>query len=355
MDTENPKDNSNNNEQEESAEQEEDGAQHASVTINRMLPDRRIDKYLKHRFPDFSRNLIQHLIKEEGVTVNGKAVKCSYQLQPRDKVDIILPPLPTNEIPPEDIPLNIIYEDEYLLVINKQANLIVHPARGNRAGTLVNGLVFYSDSLSQVNGQFRPGIVHRLDRNTTGVIVVAKTDTAHWRLAHQFEYRLTQKVYLAVVHGTMDLDADVISLPMGKHPTAREKFCIRPESGKHAITTYKVQKQYRGYALVQLMPKTGRTHQLRVHMSTIKHPVVADIMYGGKLMTLEQLANGSPLPTPGEPGSELHPDQFVIDRHALHAAELFIRHPISGKQMHLQAPLPNDMDLLISLLNRYRS
>ena len=149
--------------------QGEDGVQHACLIIKRLLPNRRIDKYLRHRFPDFSRATIQRLIKEKAVQVNGHATKNSYQLDAGDKIDLILPPPPTDEIHPENIPLNIIYEDDSMLVINKQANLIVHPARGNRSGTLVNGLVYYSDNLSQVNGQFRPGIVHRLDRNTTGV------------------------------------------------------------------------------------------------------------------------------------------------------------------------------------------
>jgi len=336
-------------------EAEEDGAQHYCLTIRRRLPQRRIDKYLKHRFPDFSRNVIQQLIKEEAVTVNGRGVKCSYQLLPQDRVDLILPPPATNEIPPEDIPLDIIFEDEDLLVINKPADLIVHPARGNQTGTLVNGLVYYSDSLSSVNEKFRPGIVHRLDRNTTGVLVVAKTDTAHWRLAHQFEYRQTRKTYLAIVHGTMVLDRDVINLPLGRHRYVREKYAVQEQDGKEAMTTYELQKQYRGYALLKLMPKTGRTHQLRVHLSALKHPIVADTMYQGKMMTLEQLVDGGTMPQAGEVGSELAAGDFVIERQALHAFELQIRHPITGGEMKFQAPLPADMERVISLLDRYRS
>jgi len=338
----------------EGAFEEEDGAQHVSLVIKRLLPDRRIDKYLHHRFNDFSRTLIQRLIQAEAVQVNGHSVKRSYQLNPHDRVDVVLPPAPTNEIPAEDIPLAVLYEDDDILVINKQAGLIVHPARGNKRGTLVNGLVYYSDSLSQVGGSFRPGIVHRLDRNTTGVIIVAKTDTAHWRLAHQFEHRHTRKEYVAIVQGTMQLDADVIDLPLGRHPVAREKCAVRPESGKSALTRYEVQRQYRGYAVVRLMPKTGRTHQLRVHMSAIKHPVVADTMYGGGKVTLEQLANGAPLPASDEPGGQLPPDEPVIDRQALHAAQLELRHPTSGELVHFAAPLPSDMQVLIDLLQRYR-
>ena len=362
---------------------DEDGGQHSRLSIKRLLPTRRIDKYLRHRFPDFSRNIIQGLIHEQAVTVNGLAVKCSYQLKPGDDIDILLPPPPTNEIVPEDIPLDVVYEDEYMLAINKQADLIVHPARGNRSGTLVNALVNYSDSLSKVNGEFRPGIVHRLDRNTTGIIIVAKTDTAHWRLAHQFEHRLTRKVYIAVVHGTMDLDADQIDVPLGRHPRIREKYAARPDTGKEAVTRYELLKQYRGYALVKLMPKTGRTHQLRVHMSFIKHPIVSDIMYGGKSMTLAQLAQEQPVTKhvssalvsnqfalstdQTEPAGDSTeavdnlknssangPNEHVISRQALHAAELYIRHPVSGKEMCLKAPLPDDMQRLIDLLEKYR-
>ncbi|MBN1846323.1 MAG: RluA family pseudouridine synthase [Sedimentisphaerales bacterium] len=333
---------------------EDDGAQHLSLHIRRLLPTRRIDKYLRHRFSDFSRTLIQRLIEEQAVTVNQRPTKSSYQLNPGDRIDLILPPPPADEIEPEPIPLDVLYEDEHLLVINKQADLIVHPARGNQRGTLVNGLVHYSNSLSHVNERFRPGIVHRLDRNTSGVLVVARTDTAHWRLAHQFEHRQVQKMYLAVVHGTVALDADVIDMPLGRHPRVREKYAARPESGKSAITRYERQTQYRGYAVMRLFPRTGRTHQLRVHLQMIKHPIVADTMYGGKAMTLAQLADGAPYPRPDEPGGHLAPDQRVIERQALHAMSLTLHHPISGRQMCFEAPPPPDMELLIRLLERYR-
>jgi 23S rRNA pseudouridine1911/1915/1917 synthase len=334
---------------------EEDGAQHIHLVIKRQLPVQRIDKYLKNRYKDFSRNMIQRLIQEQAVTVNERPTKASYQLKGGDRVDLILPPIPSDEIEPELIPLDILYEDEHMIALNKQANLIVHPARGNQRGTLVHGLAYYSNSLSSVNGQFRPGIVHRLDRNTTGVMVVAKTDTAHWRLAHQFEHRHVQKTYLALVHGTVELDGDVIEIPLGRHPYIREKYAARTESGKSAVTKYELQKQYRGYALLKMMPRTGRTHQIRVHLNLIKHPIVADTIYGGKTMTLPQLADGQPLPKPGEPGSGLGEEDMVLERQALHAAELKLSHPINGKEMHFQAPLPDDMQLLLHLLDRYRS
>jgi len=340
--------------QEADAFPEEDGAQHVCLVIKRSLPNRRIDKYLHHRFPDFSRTIIQRLIEEGAVTVNGKPPKSSYHLHLEDQVNIILPPPPTNEIPPEPIPLDILYEDDDMMVLNKPSNLIVHPARGNRGGTLVNGLVYYSDTLSQVNGQFRPGIVHRLDRDTSGVIVVAKTDTAHWRLAHQFEHRSVTKIYLAIVQGTMALDADVVAVPLGRHPRVREKYAARPESGKHAVTKYQTVKQYRGYAFVKLYPKTGRTHQLRVHMSYVKHPIVGDTMYEGKVVTLGQLANGAALPEPGQLGYGMKEDDLLMTRQALHASELHLRHPVTAEPMVFTAPVPADMSLFLALLDRYR-
>jgi 23S rRNA pseudouridine1911/1915/1917 synthase len=332
----------------------EDGVQHASLVIKRLLPNRRIDKYLRHRFPDFSRAIIQRLIKEKAVQVNGLPTKNSYQLDAGDKIDLILPPPATDEIPPENIPLNVIYEDDCMLVINKQANLIVHPARGNRSGTLVNGLVYYSDTLSQVNGQFRPGIVHRLDRNTTGVMLVAKTDTAHWRLAHQFEHRHVKKTYLAIAQGSFDLDADVIDIPLGRHPRIREKYAAQPVTGKQAVTTYIVEQRFQGYTLLRLLPKTGRTHQLRVHLNITKHPIACDTMYGGKIMTLRQLLNDQPSDENDPLLEGLHMDDPVMDRQALHASELTISHPDSGEEMTFKAELPPDFDRLLSLLGRYR-
>ena len=348
--------------------QEDDQAEHRCVVIKRILPNRRVDSYLSRRFPLFSRTLIQRWITEQAVSVNDKPTKRSYQLKPGDRIDLILPPAPTREIPPEDIPLEILYEDDHFLAVNKQANLVVHPARGNRGGTLVNGLVHYASSLSTGSGEFRPGIVHRLDRNTTGVILVAKTDTAHWRLARQFEHRQTQKTYIAVVHGTLELDADVIKAPLGQHLRVREKYAVITEGGKEAVTTYQVQRQYHGFALVKLMPKTGRTHQLRIHMSHIKHPIVADTMYGGKIVTMQQLLDAptaaaatalSAAPGAAEPPhpapESLEPDAPIIDRQALHAAAITFRHPDTAEPMTIEAPLPPDISLLIELLERHRA
>jgi 23S rRNA pseudouridine1911/1915/1917 synthase len=287
--------------------------------------------------------MIQEIIKSGAVKVNGKVVKPSFKLSPGDKIDLRLPELPSKEILPEDIPLDIIYEDDDIIVLNKQADMIVHPARGNTHGTLVNALVFYSDKLSSGLGQFRPGIVHRLDRDTTGVMVVAKNDTAQWKIAKQFERRQIRKTYLAIVHGTPELRADRITAPLGIHPQVREKYAIRPENGKEAITFYETIESFRGFSLLKMTPKTGRTHQIRVHLSYIKHPIVGDDMYGGKLVYLWQLCDGEPAV-----------EEPIIARPALHAYTLEFKHPTTAKEVKFEAPLPADIQNLLDMLRKYR-
>ena len=287
--------------------------------------------------------MIQKQISAGTVKVNGKIVKPSFKLSPGDEIDLTLPELPSKEIEPEDIPLNIIYEDDDVIIINKQADMIVHPARSNIRGTMVNALVFYSEKLSSGLGEFRPGIVHRLDKDTTGVMVVAKNDTAQWKIAKQFERRQVKKTYLAIVHGTPELTADRISAPLGVHPRVREKYAIRPETGKEAITFYEVLESFRGFSLLKLTPKTGRTHQIRVHLSYIKHPVVADDMYGGKLVYPWQLAD-----------AESAVEEPVISRCALHASTLEFKHPTTSEMIKFEAPLPEDMQNLLDMLGKYR-
>ncbi len=287
--------------------------------------------------------MIQNIIKEGAVKVNGKIVKPSFKLSPGDKIDLTAPQPPSKEIRPQEIPLNIIYEDDCLIILNKQPDMIVHPARGNINGTLVNALAFYSEKLSSGLGEFRPGIVHRLDRNTTGVMVVTKNDTAQWKIAKQFERRQTKKTYLAIVHGTPELTADRINAPLGVHPRAREKYAIRPEIGKESITFYEVVESFRGFSSLKVTPKTGRTHQIRVHLSYIKHPIVGDDMYGGKLIYPWQLQDSEP--TVQEP---------VINRVALHAHTLEFKHPTTEKIMKFEAPLPEDMQNLLDMLRRHR-
>ena len=316
-----------------------------SIKVGSSIKERRIDKYLHSRpeLSGFSRAMIQNIIKEGAVKVNSKIVKPSFKLSPGDKIDLTVPQLPSKEIQPQDIPLTIIYEDDDIIILNKQPNMIVHPARGNTGGTLVNALAFYSDKLSSGLGEFRPGIVHRLDRDTTGVMVVTKNDTAQWKIAKQFEQRKTKKSYLAIVHGVPELTADRINAPLGIHPRIREKYAIRPEIGKEAITFYEVVESFRGFSLLKMTPKTGRTHQIRVHLSYIKHPIVGDDMYGGKLVYPWQLTDSEPAVQ--EP---------IINRFALHAWTLEFKHPMTDEMMKFEAPLPDDMQNLLDMLRKYR-
>lgn len=308
------------------------------------ITERRLDKYLHGRYRNLSRHFLQDAIRSGGVTVNGKPAKPSLKLQHGDIIQMVIPEPPSKEIQPEDIPLDILYEDDDLIILNKQADLIVHPARGNKSGTLVNALVHYSDRLSSGLGEFRPGIVHRLDRNTTGVMIVTKHEAAQWKIAKQFEDRQTQKTYLAIVHGTPDLDADKIDAPLAVHPQIREKYAVRPEIGKEAVTYYEVLEAFRGFSLLKLSPKTGRTHQIRVHLSHIKHPIVADDMYGGKLVYPWQLAD-----------VEQAVEEPVIARCALHAFSIEFRHPTSSEMVKFEAPLPPDMQHLLDMLRRHRT
>ena len=356
-----------------------DTAEQLTLQVPVSIKERRIDKYLHSRFSDFSRVAIQAIIKAGTVKVNGKVVKPSYKLSGGDKIDLTVPQLPSREIQPEDIPLDIIYEDSCLIVLNKQADMIVHPARGNTHGTLVNALSFYlgkqlnGDWLNEMtnhqspaaNHQLRPGIIHRLDKNTTGVMVVAKKPEAQWKIAKQFERRQVKKSYLAIVHGTPELTADRINAPLGIHPKAREKYAVRPpllsstrrRGGKEAITFYEVLESFRGFSLLKLTPRTGRTHQIRVHLSYIKHPIVADDMYGGKVVYLWQLkdtvrnAVRHPMEdSPGKPAVE----QPIIDRPALHASTLEFKHPETSEIMKFEAPLPEDIQNLLDMLRKYR-
>ncbi|NOR66288.1 MAG: RluA family pseudouridine synthase [Woeseiaceae bacterium] len=314
-----------------------------TLHVGSSIKERRLDKYLHGRFSNFSRRFIQEAIKQGGVKVNGKIAKQSLKLCPGDEIDMTLPEPPSREILPEDIPLNIIYEDDDLIILNKQAGIIVHPARGNTHGTLVNGLAFYSDKLSTGLGEFRPGIVHRLDKNTTGVMIVTKDDTAQWKIAKQFEHRQVNKTYLAIVHGTPELTADRINAPLGMHPRRRERYAIRPDIGKESITFYETLESFRGYSFLKMTPKTGRTHQIRVHLSYIKHPIVADDMYGGKLVYPWQLADTEPAV-----------QDPLLNRVALHAFGIEFRHPTTEKMVQFEAPLPADMNRFLDALREHR-
>ncbi|MDY7109513.1 MAG: RluA family pseudouridine synthase [Planctomycetota bacterium] len=345
-------------------EQSEDDERPATVRF-RLTRDlnKRLDRYLVDRIPFLSRTSLQRLIREEAVTVNGRIPKASTRLRRDDLVVAVLPPPPSKEIPAEDIPLDVLYEDDHLIILNKHDDIIVHPARGNLSGTIINGLAYHfrhhsGGELSSVGEELaRPGVVHRLDRHTTGVMVAAKSDTAHWRLGRQFEQRRVEKRYLAVVHGRLEPYADVIDMPLGKHPTVKHKYAVRWDpAGKEAVTVYRVREVYEDYSLVEVELRTGRTHQIRVHLSHLGYPLVGDDMYGGRHLTVGDITG----PAPGRYADKargipsLSPRDPLITRQALHAALLGFTHPITNKPIEFQAPPPQDMRLLIQLLRAHR-
>ena len=324
-----------------------------SFRLSRNL-DKRLDRYLVDRIPFLSRTSLQKLIREQGVTVNGRPPKPSTRLRAGDEIVAILPPPPSTEIPAEPIPLAALFEDDEIIVVNKADDIIVHPARGNTSGTMINALVWHfqhttGGALSTVGRELaRPGVVHRLDRHTTGTMVFAKTETAHWRLARQFEHRTVDKRYLAVVHGRIETLADVIDVPLGKHPTVREKYAVRwDDTGKQSVTIYRVRERYEDFTLVELELKSGRTHQIRLHLSYLGYPVAGDDMYGGRHLAVADVA--------GAAGTgDRSPRDPLLTRQALHAATLGFEHPISNKPMTFHAPLPDDLRDLIALLRTHQ-
>jgi 23S rRNA pseudouridine1911/1915/1917 synthase len=343
--------------------EKESGDDETPITVRFELQrdlEKRLDKYLVDRIPFLSRTSLQSLIHENAVTVNGRSPKASTRLRKGDVVVAMLPPPPSGELVAENIPLEILYEDDDLIVINKADDIIVHPARGNKSGTIINALAWHfqhntSGELSSIGKEFaRPGVVHRLDRHTTGVMVAAKSDTAHWRLGKQFEQRQTEKRYLAVVHGQMEPDADVIDLPLGSHPTAKAKYAVRWDpTGKPSVTIYRVREIYKDYTLVELELKTGRTHQIRVHLSHIGYPIVGDDLYGGKFLKYSDIA-GFATRSSDENGARQSGTEPIVTRSALHAALLAITHPMTLQPMIFNAPLPQDMRELIELLRQHR-
>jgi 23S rRNA pseudouridine1911/1915/1917 synthase len=296
---------------------------------------------------------LQRTIDAGEVTVDGRFRKASFRLTAGATLLVGELNIPRPGPQPEEIALDILHEDDDLIVVDKPAAMVVHPAKGHWSGTLASALAYHFGTLSAHGGEARPGIVHRLDRDTTGVIVVAKHDRAHEYLAEQFKNRTIEKEYLAIVAGVPDRDADVIDRPIGVHPTYREKMAIRPNDpgSREAVTVYHVAERFARFAVVKAQPKTGRTHQIRVHLASAGYPVLCDRVYGGRaVVTQGEL-------WPPKQSAELPPqevEQVLLDRQALHAQRLAFDHPTTSKRMEFAAPLPADLRRTLAALRGER-
>ena len=291
----------------------------------------RLDKLLSELFPDLTRSYLQSLIKEGCVTVNGKRVKASQKTGTGDLVSVEIPEPEELSIEPENIPLDILYEDDDLIIVNKPKGMVVHPAPGHYSGTLVNALMFHCrDSLSGINGVLRPGIVHRIDRNTTGSLIVCKNDAAHRFIADQLSVHSITRKYRAIVHGVLAQDGTV-NAPIGRHPQNRKEMAVGVPHGKEAVTHYRVLEQFRDFTYIECQLETGRTHQIRVHMKSIGHPILGDDVYGPSKCPFKQLQGQT-----------------------LHAMTIGFIHPSVREYMEFEAPLPEYFTQLLEKL-RVRS
>lgn len=280
---------------------------------------KRLDKFLAEQFEkEFSRSFIQKLLARGGILLNGEVPKRHHMVNTDEVVELKIPKAKEYEIKGEKIPLDIVYEDEYLLVVNKPQGMVTHPAPGNYTGTLVNALISHCDGLSGIGGVLKPGIVHRLDKGTSGLLVVAKTDEAHRKLSKQFKNKTTKRVYTALVKGNVELDNGTVELPIGRSARDRKKMAVKfeDERSKYAVTHYKVIKRFEGFTLLECTLGTGRTHQIRVHLSYIGHPILGDEKYGSK-------------------------DSFKAPM--LHAQKLGFTHPVIKKTMEFTSPPPKEM------------
>jgi 23S rRNA pseudouridine1911/1915/1917 synthase len=299
---------------------------------------KRLDVYLTHRVENATRNKVQQAIETGMVLVNSKVRKSSYLLNPNDIIDITFPRPPRMAAEPEDIPLDILFEDASLLIINKPAGMVTHPAYGNYSGTLVNALLHHCNHLSTINTEMRPGIVHRLDKDTTGLMVVAKTDTAHSFLAKQFAQRSIDREYWAIVWGRFKSPKGTIEANLGRSKRDRKKVAVI-EDGKSAITEYEVLKEFDFLSLVRLHLKTGRTHQIRVHLAHINHPVFGDATYGGRNATWNGLAEKKE-----QRAATL---LKLLSRQALHAKTIGFIHPVTKEFLKFNSELPADMQAIL--------
>lgn len=300
-----------------------------SLQADETYMDERLDKFLSAMLPDQSRSYLQKIIKDGNVLVNGEPKKSSYRLEDGDEVTADLPELKSPDIEPENIPLDILYEDDSILMVNKPKEMVVHPSAGHYTGTLVNAVLWHCQGqLSGINGVSRPGIVHRIDKDTTGVLVVCKNDAAHNAVAAQLkEHSITRK-YRAIVHGVIKEDEGTVDAPIGRHPTERKKMASGVKNGKRAVTHYRVLERFQGYTYVECQLETGRTHQIRVHMASIHHPLLGDTVYG--------------------PAKDSH----HLEGQTLHAMVLGLIHPVTGEYLEVEAPLPEYFE---NLLKKFRA
>lgn len=288
----------------------------------------RMDMFLKNSCPDLSRSYLQKLLKSGQVDVNGRQVKANYKVGEGDTVKVAVPEAVEPEIVPEPMDLDIVYEDRDVIVVNKPKGMVVHPAPGHYSGTLVNGLMSHcGDGLSGINGVLRPGIVHRIDMDTTGLLIACKNDMSHTAIAEQLKEHTIVRRYRALVHGVMEEDEGCVDAPVGRHPTDRKRMCVNEKNGRRAVTHYRVLKRFRGFTYIECRLETGRTHQIRVHMADRHHPLVGDFVYG-------------PAKCP-----------FKLQGQTLHAGVLGFVHPRTGEYMEFEAPLPEYFEKLLEKLS----
>ena len=310
-----------------------------SILISHDSANQRIDKFLSFHNSTLSRSFIQRLIDKGSITVSGKTVKSSYKLRSGDYIKIEIPQLEPLSVKPEPIPLDIVYEDESVIVINKPAGMVVHPAAGNYSGTLVNALLYHcKNTLSGIGGVERPGIVHRLDKDTSGLLMAAKNDFTHHHLSKQLKDRTIVRKYLALVRGDIKEDSKKIEMTIGRHVSDRKKMSVKTKKGRVAITEFNVIERFGNYTLLEVKLKTGRTHQIRVHLSAIGHPVAGDRVYGGRQKTDDRRQT-----------TEIR-SQISIQRQMLHAAILGFIHPKTGKYLEFNVPISDDMNGILNFL-----
>jgi 23S rRNA pseudouridine1911/1915/1917 synthase len=324
--------------------------EHPIEHVARLKVDgQRLDQYLAAQHPDFSRSLIRKAIDAGTVTVNGALAKASYKVRTGDVLRIWLPK-PRSGVPvPEEIPLDILYEDEFLALVNKPPDMVVHPAKGNWSGTLANAIAHRFGAVSEAGGEHRPGIVHRLDRDTSGVILIAKEERTHRDLSMLFERRKVFKEYVAITQGVLDRDSDYIEARIIRHKLDRIKMAVTDdeddEAAKDAVSYYEVTERFNGYTFVRVQPRTGRTHQIRVHLASVGCPVLADKVYSGRdAIRLSDLA----------PGLAPEMDEVLLSRQALHAHRLRFQHPRSGEWLEMTAPLPAEFDRTLAALRLFK-